>query len=178
MAPSIPCRFGEIASWAILPCVPTPSLHQLTRATRADLEELYARSGPLSVPTGVFHGHHLMWLDTPAARHPVLRTLEELVFARLPWTLDFDRRRWFWFDVPLGLAHFSPSIGQSRWRDAQTIRMLYDDRALPGFVNQFLYDEVKPLSDDVCLGMGGISAGRGKGEQFFFALSRAGSAQL
>ncbi len=157
--------------------MPKPSLHELSRATRADLEELYARSAPVQVPTGVFRGLHLMWLDTEAARHPVLRPIEELVFARLPWSLDFDRRRWYWFQARFGVGHFSPSVGPSRWRDAETIRMLYDDRALPGFVNQFLYDEVKPLSDDVCLGLGGISAGRGKGEQFFFALGRVSEAR-
>lgn len=152
--------------------MPAPTLQALRQATRADLEELYARSGPVYVPRGLFRGRHLLWLDTPAARHPVLRPLEELLFVRFPWCIDFDRKKWVYFDAPFGLAHFSASIGPSRWRDAETIRMLYDDRLLPGFANQFLYDEVKPLSDDLCLGMGGISAGRGRGEQFFFALSR------
>lgn len=150
-----------------------PTLDQLRRATRADLEHLYAEPCAVATPSGVWRGRHLLWLDTAAAQQVILRPLEELVFARLPWCIDFDRRRWFWLGLPVGLGHFSPSIGPSRWRDTQTIRLLYDDRALPGFVNQFLYDEVKPISDDVCLGLGGISAARGEGEQFFFALSRA-----
>jgi hypothetical protein len=152
--------------------VSAPSFQELCHAERDELEACYARASALDVPRGVFRGRHLMWLDTRAARHPVLRPVEELVFARLPWRIDFARRRWYWLGAPVGFGHFSPSIGPSRWRDTETVRMLYDDRALPGFVNQFLYDEVKPLSADVCLGLGGISAGRGKGEQFFFALQR------
>jgi hypothetical protein len=35
-----------------------------------------------------------------------------------------------------------------------------------------LYDEVKPLSEDLCLGMGGVNRGPGEGELFFFALVR------
>ena len=154
-------------------CVVAPTFDQVCRATPAELETLYAEQCPVAIPTGVWRGRHLMWLDTEAARHPILRPLEELVFARLPWSIDFDRRRWFWLGMPIGVGHFSPSAGPSRWRDAETLRLLYDDRALPGFVNQFLYDEVKPLSDELCLGLGGISAGRGKGEQFFFALTRS-----
>jgi hypothetical protein len=152
--------------------VKPPSIRDLRGAARPELEALYADGPPVFVPRGLFGGHHLMWLDTPAAEHPLLRPLEERVFARWPWRIDFDSRRWRWFGAPFGVGHFSPSIGPSRWRDAETIRMLYDDRALPGFVNLFLYDEVKPLGEDVCLGLGGISARRGVGEQFFFALER------
>jgi hypothetical protein len=35
-----------------------------------------------------------------------------------------------------------------------------------------LYDEVKPLSRDACLGIGGVNAGRGAGDHFFFVLER------
>lgn len=129
---------------------------------------------PVEVPSGIFRGQLLMWLETPAATHPVLRPIEELMFARLAWWVDFDRQCWFWFDPRLAVGHFEPSVGPSRWRNGETIRFLYDDRRLPGFVNQFLYDEATPLSDELCLGLGGISAGRGRGEQFFFALQRVG----
>jgi hypothetical protein len=150
----------------------SPSFADLKRAAPRELEELYVRSGGVSVPKGVFRGRHLVWLDTPAAHDPVLRPVEELFFRRLPWFIDFDRKCWFWFGRRYRVGHFSPSVGPSRWRDAETIRMLYDDRHLPGFVNQWLYDEVKPIGDDVCLGMGGVSGRRGAGEQFFFALRR------
>jgi hypothetical protein len=35
-----------------------------------------------------------------------------------------------------------------------------------------LYDEVKPLGPDLCLGIGGINARVGRGDHFFFALAR------
>ncbi len=147
---------------------------QLIRRTPAELEAIYAGPGVLSLPSGQFRGRHLAWLETRVAHHPVLRPVNDLVFARLPWCIDFDRRVWTWLGLPLGFGHFSLSAGPSRWRDTSTLRMLYDDRRLPGFFNQFLYDEVKPLSDDVCLGIGGVSRARGDGDQFFFALERVG----
>jgi hypothetical protein len=151
------------------------SFADLVAATRDELESLYAGTGAIELPRGTYEGRHLLWLDTPAARHHVLRPVEELFFARLPWFIDFDRGFWFWFDRRLPVGHFSASVGPSRWREAETIRMLYDDWRLPGFVNQWLYDEVKPLGPQLGLGMGGISARRGVGEQFFFALRRVKS---
>lgn len=144
----------------------------LSDASVTELESLYARAGDIRVPVGCFAGRHLAWLDTPAARHALLRPIEQLFFADLPWTIDFARRRWFWLQKRVGIGRFFASVGPSRWRDTETIRLLYDDPLLPGFVNLWLYDEVKPLGDDLCLGLGGISARRGVGEQFFFALRR------
>ncbi|PKN31442.1 MAG: hypothetical protein CVU63_23915, partial [Deltaproteobacteria bacterium HGW-Deltaproteobacteria-20] len=64
--------------------------------------------------------------------------------------------------------------GPSRWRDTQTIRLHYHPSRLPGAVRTFLYDEVKPLTESLCLGIGGINAPRGRGEQFLFSLERVG----
>lgn len=147
-------------------------IRQFSQASVDELERQYREPRAVSVPRGAFRGVHLGWLDTPAAHHPVLRPLEELFFARLPWWVDFDRRRWFWFHRSISVAHFTPSAGPSRWRDTDALRLLYDDRHLPERANQFLYDEVKPLNDEVCLGLGGISDRRGVGEQFFFLLVR------
>ena len=38
-------------------------------------------------------------------------------------------------------------------------------------VRGMLYDELKPLADGRVLGLGGINAGAGEGEHFFFELS-------
>jgi hypothetical protein len=35
-----------------------------------------------------------------------------------------------------------------------------------------LYDEVKPLSADLLLGLGGVNAETGEGDHFFFTLER------
>jgi len=142
------------------------------------LERLYEEPRAIELPRGIFAGFHLGWLDTVGARDPILKPVEELFFHRLAWFVDFERSRWFWFHRSIGLGHFTPSLGPSRWRDTDTVRLLYDDRRLPGFINQWLYDEVKPLSEDVCLGIGGISKRRGLGDQFIFGLRRVVPAEL
>ena len=44
--------------------------------------------------------------------------------------------------------------------------MHYEASRLPTFVRALLYDEVKPLDDDLLLGLGGVA----QGDLFFFAL--------
>lgn len=57
----------------------------------------------------------------------------------------------------------------SRWRDTQTLQLHYDLTRLP-FRGQ-LYDEVKPLSETLCLGLGGLNRQPEKeGDLFFFLL--------
>jgi len=136
------------------------SWEELRGADASDLEKLYRDVGVSRVPRGIFAGRHLAWVETRDPTAPLLRPVLELFFRRLEFHIDFDRSQWFWFARSLGVGHFSPSIGPSRWRDTETIRMLYD--------------EVKPLSDDLGLGLGGISRRRGEGERFFFALRRIG----
>jgi hypothetical protein len=147
-------------------------VNELAGKTPAEIEALYRQPRNLFVPSGVFRGRHLFWLDTEGARDPLLRPVIELFFARLTFHVDFEKKRWFWFDRRLGLGHFQASIGPSRWRDTDTIRLLYDDRLLPGWVNQGLYDEVLPLDENVCLGLGGVNGRRGRGDHFFFSLTR------
>jgi hypothetical protein len=145
---------------------------ELRTKSPEELEEIYREPRELIVPEGVFCGRHLFWLDTEGARDPLLRPLEDLFFARLTFHVDFVKNRWFWFDRRLGLGHFQASIGPSRWRDTETIRLLYDDRRLPGWVNYGLYDEVRPLSEELCLGLGGVNGKRGRGDHFYFELTR------
>jgi hypothetical protein len=145
---------------------------ELRQKTREEIEALYLEPRELFVPDGVFSGRHLFWLDTEGARDPFLRPLEEILFARLTFHVDFVKKRWFWFDRRLGLGHFQASIGPSRWRDTDTIRLLYDDRLLPNWLNYGLYDEVRPMSEELCLGLGGVNGKRGRGDQFYFELTR------
>jgi hypothetical protein len=145
---------------------------ELRQKTRDELEAIYLEPRPVFVPEGVYRGHHLFWLDTEGARDPILRPLEAAFFEHLTFHVDFVKKRWFWFDRRLGLGHFSASIGPSRWRDTDTIRLLYDDRRLPNWINYGLYDEVRPISDEVCLGLGGVNGKRGRGDHFFFELDR------
>ena len=152
----------------------TLTLRRLQGLGLAELEQLYGRPGEVALPAGCFAGHHLRWLRTPGARHPLWRPAEALLFQRTPFGVDFARRRWFFWRRELGLGRFTPSAGPSRWRDTDTIRLDYEVSRLPGPLRGLLYDEVRPLSGTLCLGLGGINAPRGRGDHFFFALQRIG----
>ena len=146
------------------------SLARLVQCRVAELEALYVEPRPVSVPRGCYRGVHLAWLDTPGARHPVIRPLQHLGFRLLPFGVDFIRHRWFFFHPTLGIGRFVAEAGRSRWRDTETVRLHYEVSRLPGPVRTLLYDEVKVLSPSLCLGIGGINAPRGRGDHFFFAL--------
>jgi hypothetical protein len=146
------------------------SLARLRGCTLAELEALYSEPRSVCVPSGIFRGVHLAWLDTPGARHPVIRPLQHLGFRLTPFGIDFTAQRWFFFHRRLGAGRFTADVGVSRWRNTVTVRLRYDVSRLPGPLRALLYDEVKPLSSTLCLGLGGINAPRGSGDHFFFAL--------
>jgi hypothetical protein len=145
---------------------------QLRSSNLAELEQLYAQDQNLTVPRGCFRGVHLRRLDEPGARRP--GHLLSRPFQVVPFGIDFDSRCWFFGDRRLQVGRFSPELGRSQWRDTSTLRLLYGISRLPLFVRSVLYDEVKPLSPDLCLGIGGLWAERGAGDHFFFALERMG----
>ena len=147
----------------------------LASATLDDLERLYREAGPpITVPRGRFRGRHLAWLARGSATPGWLGPVLWLGFYKIPFGVDFDDRRWFFVRPGARIGHFQPEIGASRWRDTSTIRMSYHPSRLPSPVRSLLYDEVKPLTPTLCLGIGGINAPRGSGEQFFFALEKMG----
>ena len=147
------------------------TLSRLRRCSLEQLEALYAEERPFAIPASAYRGVHLGWLDTPGARHPLARLLEHLGFAWAPFGVDFAARQWFFFDRRFGIGRFSPQLGPSRWRDTETVCLHYDVSRLPRPLRGILYDEVKPLSASLCLGIGGINAPRGRGDHFFFALT-------
>jgi len=147
------------------------TLSRLRRCSMAQLEALYVARRPVAVPAGAYRGVHLAWLDTPGARHPLYRPLEQLGFRWAPFGVDFAAGRWFFFDRRLGIGRFSAQPGPSRWRDTEAVCLHYDVSRLPRALREMLYDEVKPLSASLCLGIGGVNAPRGRGDHFFFALS-------
>jgi hypothetical protein len=157
------------------------ALSRLRRCNLAQLEELYAANRSLALPAGAYRGVHLAWLDTAGARHPLFRPLEQLGFRWAPFGVDFAAGHWFFFDRRLGIGRFSAQPGPSRWRDTETLCLHYDVSRLPRALRRMLYDEVKPLSASLCLGIGGVNAPRGRGDHFFFALTalspRAGASR-
>ena len=146
------------------------TLSQLQQCKVAELEALYVEERPITLPAGCYRGIHLAWLDTAGARHPLIRPLQYLGFRLAPFGVDFAARRWFFFHRSLGVGRFSAQPGRSQWRETATVRLHYDVSRLPRPLRTLLYDEVKPLSASLCLGIGGINAPRGRGDHFFFAL--------
>ncbi len=148
-------------------------IEDLVRLDHRDLDELYAADRALLVP-GVYRGWHLCWVprrdDAPRWIDPVLT----VGFRWMPFGIDFDRGSWFFGHTAIALGRFRMEEGASRWRPGRTMRLHYDVGKLPRRVRAWLYDEVKPLEDGLCLGLGGLNvAGRG-GERFYFALTRRG----
>lgn len=152
--------------------MPALTLEILRQASLADLERLYATPGPAEVPAGRFRGAVLGAVDSAGARRPENRLMVWLGFSLPRFGVDFDYRAW-WFHHPrLRVGAFAPHTGPSRWRDTDTVQLHYHPSRLPWPVKPLLYDEVKPLGPDLCLGLGGINRDRGEGELFYFSLSR------
>lgn len=150
----------------------TPTAAELRAMSLAQLESVWTRRVELSPPRGVFRGHALSRIDHPTSRRPLWRYSERLGFVWIPFGVDFDRRLWFFFNRHIAMGRFEMAAGESRWRDTDAIRLSYGHSKLPGFVRNVLYDEVKPLSERLILGIGGINQERDAGEHFFFTLEK------
>jgi hypothetical protein len=144
----------------------------LRRASLGELEALYAEHRSVDVPRGCFRGTVLRRLDNRGARNPLLFGLEWIGFEAIAFGIDFDERVWLFTDKRIPMGRFEPRPGSSRWRETETVQLHYDPSRLPGIIKAGLYDEVKPLSGDLCLGLGGVRARKGLGDHFFFALRR------
>lgn len=147
-------------------------LQTLQTATVAELEEIYRTDTPAEVPTGVFRGEVIQRLQTRGAKRLWMRGVMRFGFELPPFGIDFDTRRWFFFHNRLQLGHFRAEQQHSRWRPTDTIALHYDISRLPRPIRGVLYDEVKPLGPDLCLGLGGINREREDGDVFFFSLER------
>ena len=143
---------------------------ELSGASVERLEQIY-RDAPVGPPpSGSWRGQWLTWLDTPGAKVWHVRLMDGILFERTRFGIDFDRRLWWFITPQLAAGRFEVSPGRSRWRDTETLRLEYGVSRLP--IRGYLYDEVKPLSHELCLGLGGINAGPGEGDHFFFSLVR------
>lgn len=138
----------------------------LSRSSQSELERIYRSERSLELPRGRFTGRVLHRLSHRGANHPLWKYSEWLGFEALRFGVDFDACVWLFTKRKIAMGRFTPEIGASRWRQTETVRLRYA-------VSRLLYDEVKPLSDDLCLGLGGINAGPGYGDHFFFSLRRS-----
>ena len=138
----------------------------LRRATSSELERLYAAPLALAIPSGRYAGCFLQ--RTPGWKRAglLVRSAVALGFAALPFGVDFDRSLWRLAGGAVRAGRFELQPGPSRWRPTRTLAMHYEASRLPAFVRALLYDEVKPLDDDLLLGLGCVA----QGDLFFFAL--------
>ncbi len=148
---------------------------QLRGASLGELEALWLRPVELSLPRGRYRGRVLHRLDNATARSKRWRWSQRAGFEWLPFGIDFDRRLWTFGSREWGIGRFDVRLGPSRWRDTEAIGLRYGPSRLPTAVRELLYDEVKPLDDRWMLGIGGMNAGPGVGDHFFFSLERIGA---
>jgi hypothetical protein len=142
----------------------------LERLSLDELERLYVESPVGDAPAGNYRGQFLYRLPTRGAHKWHMYTMSALLFEHTRFGVDFERRLWWFLRPELAAGRFVFSPGPSRWRPTDAFRLEYAVSKLP--VRGLLYDEVKPLGPDLCLGLGGVNAPRGDGDQFFFALTR------
>jgi hypothetical protein len=151
----------------------TPTLADLKRAPAADLEALYASPTAPELPRGRFRGKVLARIDNSLSRRLSSRAIEYAGFRLTPFGIDFSASCWFFYGPrALRVGRFEPRVERSRWRDTDVVALHYEPSRLPALLRRQLYDEVKPLTSDLCLGIGGLNRGHGRGDLFFFALAR------
>jgi len=142
-------------------------------------EALYAEARDVFAPTGRWRGVTLGRIDHAGARAWRPRFAQWVGFELLGWGIDFGVNRWTFgppgsADPPVRIGRFEPRVEPSRWRATETVGLHYEVSRLPGPIKRVLYDEVKPLDADTCLGIGGENDGPGIGDHFWFALYRIG----
>jgi len=149
-------------------------LSDLKRCSIRVLENIYENEGAADVPQGVYKGTHLGWIEDNINHRQLLKSGIFLGFKLAPYGIDFDRKRWFFINKNARIGHFRAETERSRWRDTDAVCLHYESSRLPRMIRSHLYDEVKPLTDSLCLGVGGINKPDGGGDIFYFALTRIG----
>jgi hypothetical protein len=146
------------------------ALRELLSLGLPALERIYVETELGPSPRGRFRGVTIARLDNRGARRPLTRAAQWLGFELLPYGIDFDAATWFFVTPAVRIGRFEARRGRSRWRPTSAIRLHYDPSRLPRRVRALLYDEVKPLTERLVLGLGGLDAEAGDGDHFFFAL--------
>jgi len=146
------------------------SLDDLKVLSPDELEELYCRNSSIEIPQGCWSGRLLHWLDSPESRNRFYRPILAAMFQYSPFGIDFENRCWYFWNSRLKAGSFTAAVDQSLWRPTNTVVLRYEVSRLPGPIKRLLYDEVKPISGRLCLGMGGINLTGRPGEIFFFGL--------
>jgi len=145
----------------------TTTTQGLRSCSPTELDQLYRKTPMGPMPSRSFRGQVLHRVDSPFARS-LQGAAVRWPFERLRFGIDFSACAWFFLHPGLQLAHFRVTPGPSRWRETQTLQLHYDLSRLP--FRGMLYDEVKPLTETLCLGLGGLNRPSERGDLFYFLL--------
>jgi len=148
----------------------TYTAEELQQLPIEELDQIFCQTSHVDMPYGCFKGEHIVRLKNPGSKLPLSRVLEFLGFEVAPFGIDFRSNRWFFFSNLLQAGRFEPTVERSRWRPTDVVALHYNVSRLPRPMRNFLYDEVKPLSDTLLLGLGGINRELGMGDHFYFTL--------
>lgn len=140
---------------------------ELLRSPLEALERTYCEAPARAAPARRFRGAAICRVGNPRARSLAASAIV-WPFEHLPFWVDFVTCTWAFEHPRVRAGRFRVDPGRSRWRDTDALRLRYDVSRLP--FRRLLYDEVKPLTESVCLGIGGINQDRGAGDLFFFVL--------
>ena len=148
------------------------SLATLQSASLATLEQRYRSAPCIEWEPGLYRGHVLRRLDNRGTARIANRLMMVAGFEHTPFWVDRTRNLWAFGHPRLAAGRFVAQRQPSRWRATETWGLHYQRSRLPSLLRNRLYDEVKPLSPTLCLGIGGLNAEKDDGDLFFFALER------
>lgn len=159
-----------------MPSDTTNLIAEFKNKSADELEKLFAAEAPLAYPApGNYAGTWLIRIENPGTYKPFNLISQWLMFEITPFGITFNADEtgiWYFFNPALAAGNFTMQNGTSLWRDSKAVALNYETAKLPGFVRGILYDEVKPLSENHALGIGGFKGPRGDGDNFFFLLTR------
>lgn len=147
-----------------------------------ELENIFAAPAKMAYPTaGCYAGTWLRRIENSGSYKPFNLISQWLLFEITPFGITFNSESadgaarngiWYFFHPAFATGNFHMVAGQSRWRNTPAVAMNYGAAELPAVVRNMLYDEVKPLTVNHCIGIGGFDAPTGDGDNFYFLLTR------
>ncbi len=146
--------------------------------SEAELERRFCgeAAAPALAP-GNYTGTWLRRIENAGKYKPFNLFSQWLMFEVIPFGITFrgdGSGIWYFFDPRFAAGEFVTARSRSRWRSTDCLAMDYSEARLPGFVKDLLYDEIKVLSSQHAIGIGGFNQPVGEGDNFYFLLTRQG----
>ena len=142
----------------------------------AELDAIFSAPGAARLPQpGNYKGTWLRRIENAGTYKPFNLISQWLMFELTPFGITFNADAtgiWYFFNPALAAGNFAMCAEASKWRNTQCATLNYENAGLPGPVRDILYDEVRVLSDNHCLGIGGFKGPAGDGDNFYFLLTR------